>query len=123
MGAASVVVSERQTWKLRGSGRGEGFVFVDSVGGGVVDAHRLEDAYRPGGGRFSLLASDFVGAYVVWVEEPTAPPRDRDDSTLAEFVPLSVREGGSRERLSWRLKGVRERVALRLAPWLVGPGG
>ena len=34
------------------------------------------------------------------------------------FVPLSVRHGGWRKRLGWRVKGWRQTAALRLAPWL-----
>lgn len=37
------------------------------------------------------------------------------------FVPLSVREGGWRERFEWRRRRLRERVALRVAPWLGPP--
>lgn len=36
----------------------------------------------------------------------------------SEYVPLSVREGGWRKRFGWRVKGWRQAVALRLAPWL-----
>ena len=36
------------------------------------------------------------------------------------YVPLSVRYGGPRKKIGWWLKGVRERVALWLAPWLGG---
>ncbi len=34
------------------------------------------------------------------------------------YVPLSVRYGGSREKLGWWLSGRREWLALKLAPWL-----
>ena len=36
------------------------------------------------------------------------------------YVPLSVRYGGRRKKIAWWMKGVRERVALWLAPWLGG---
>lgn len=37
-----------------------------------------------------------------------------------EYVPLSVRHGSRWRKLTWRVKGWREAVALRLAPWLGG---
>jgi hypothetical protein len=39
---------------------------------------------------------------------------------IPEFAPLSVREGGWRKRLGWRVRGVRGRLARRLAPWWMG---
>jgi hypothetical protein len=35
-----------------------------------------------------------------------------------EWMPLSVREGGPWAKLEWRLKLLREAVALAIAPWL-----
>jgi hypothetical protein len=37
-----------------------------------------------------------------------------------KFVPLSARHS-RRKRIAWETKGLRERVALKLAPWLSGP--
>lgn len=34
------------------------------------------------------------------------------------YVPLSVRHGGWRAKIGWKVKGGCERVALWLAPWL-----
>lgn len=37
----------------------------------------------------------------------------------SDYVPLSVRYGPLRRRVGWALLGIRERVALWLAPWLL----
>lgn len=34
------------------------------------------------------------------------------------YVPLSVRRAGPRGRFGWKVKSMRETLALRLAPWL-----
>lgn len=39
-------------------------------------------------------------------------------ASRSSHIPLSVREGGWRKRVAWRLKGWRELLALWLAPWL-----
>lgn len=38
--------------------------------------------------------------------------------TPEKYVPLSVRYGGRRERFGWWVSTQRERLAVRLAPWL-----
>ena len=45
-------------------------------------------------------------------------PSETSSHFSRDFVPLSVRHGGPRVRLGWWLKGRREAIALRLAPWL-----
>lgn len=41
-------------------------------------------------------------------------------SRSLSYIPLSVREGNCRKRFAWHVKGRREALALRLAPWLGG---
>lgn len=40
--------------------------------------------------------------------------------TREPYVPVTVRYGGPRKRLAWRIKGWREDLALTLAPWFRG---
>jgi hypothetical protein len=35
-----------------------------------------------------------------------------------DWTPLSVRDGNGRKRIAWWVKGRREALALKLAPWL-----
>lgn len=39
---------------------------------------------------------------------------------MTGYVPLHVREGGRRDRFAWWVGGRRERLAVRIAPWLAG---
>lgn len=47
----------------------------------------------------------------IFLEECPAP-------LFRGHVPLSVRNGGRRKRINWWIKGKRQQLALRLAPWL-----
>jgi hypothetical protein len=44
--------------------------------------------------------------------------KDQSASSHDPYVPLSVRYGGRREKLGWWLSTQRERLAVKLAPWL-----
>ncbi len=37
---------------------------------------------------------------------------------MGSWTPLSVRHGNRRARARWRLRGARNALALRIAPWL-----